>query len=224
MKGLRLFLFSDHRIAENRPLDKRILAVAGTTSPSVAYIPAGSAPEKIPEFFKQRRDYYADFGVTEVEMFPLHEGFSESRIPWLLNREIIHLSGGDPFIFLRNLRVTGMLEVLQNWAREGGILVGDSAGAMLMARNIEIARFGHIPVPADLSDLSSLDLVDFEFHPHFGSYGASAKELRDYSKQHAVTLYAAPDGCGLAVLDGKIEPHGSVVCFKDGQEIPGQKR
>jgi dipeptidase E len=215
-KALRLFLFSDHRIPENRLLDNRILEVAGTASPSVAWIPAGSRPEKMTEFFGQRRDYYADLGVIDVEMFPLHQGFDETRIPWLLNRDIIHLSGGDPFIFLRNLKRTRMLEVLRSWALQGGMIIGDSAGAMLLATNIEIACFGHAPVPTGLPDLTSLGLIDFEFNPHLGSYGVPLENLRNYSKERAVTIYGVPDGCGLAVLDGKVERYGPVVCFKNG--------
>jgi len=111
-----------------------------------------------------------------------------------------------------------MLEVLRNWARQGGILVGDSAGAMLMTTNIEIARIGQTPVPADLPDLTALGLVDFEFNPHLGSYGLPLEGLRGYSQQKGITVYGAPDGCGLALLDGRIERHGPVVCFKSGRE------
>ncbi|MCE0521358.1 MAG: peptidase E [Methylacidiphilales bacterium] len=219
-ESLRLFLFSDHRIPANRPLDNRILEVAGTASPSVGWIPAGSRPEKVAEFFDQRRCYYADFDVIDVKMFPVHQEFDEARIPWLMSRDIIHLSGGDPFVFLRNLKRTGMLEVLRSWALRGGILVGDSAGAMLMTANIEIARFGLTPVPANLPDLTALGLVDFEFNPHLGSYGVPLEGLRGYSQQKDITVYGAPDGCGIAVVDGKIECHGPVVCFKHGREEP----
>ena len=186
----------------------------------MGWIPAGSRPEKVAEFFNQRRRYYADLGVIDVEMFPLHQEFDEARIPWLMSRDIIHLSGGDPFIFLRNLKRTGVLEALRSWALRGGILVGDSAGAMLMTANIEIARFGQTPVPADLSDLAALGLVDFEINPHLGSYGVPSEGLRGYSQQKDITVYGVPDGCGLAVVDGIIERHGPVVCFKNGRDEP----
>lgn len=112
-----------------------------------------------------------------------------------------------------------MLETIKRWALRCGIVVGDSGGAMLMTHTIEIAAtFGDIQVPDDFSDFRSFGLVNFEFHPHLGTYGASRDELRTYSKQRIV--YGAPDGCGLAVVDGKIESHGPVVNFKDGREEP----
>jgi len=213
MSKLRLFLFSDHIIPANRPLDDQLLVEVGKASPTVAWIPAGSRPEKVTDFFEARRRAYAELCVSDVDMFPLHTDFDSARVPWLLSRDIIHLSGGDPFIFLRNLQATGMLPVLRQWALDGGILVGDSAGAMLMTPDLEIARFGQIPVPPDLTDLHALSLTNFEFNPHFGAYGGSADQLAEYAKNKGVTVYGAPDGCGLALLRGDLIPHGAVVRF-----------
>ena len=179
----------------------------------MAWIPAGSRPEKVPDFFEARRRAYADHGVSDVDMFPLHADFDSARVPWLLSRDIIHLSGGDPFVFLRNLRATGMLPILRQWALDGGVLVGDSAGAMLMTPSLEIARIGDAPFPPDLTDLRALSLTDFEFNPHFGTYGGSAEQLTKYAKDKGVIVYGAPDGCGLALMRGNLVHHGAVVRF-----------
>jgi len=216
-KALRLFLFSDHLPHQPQDLEERLLEAAGQ-SPSVAWIPAGSSLEKLEMFFAARRDAYARLGVVDFEMFTLHEGFNADRVPWLFSRRIIHLSGGDPYLFLRNLRKTGMLDALLVWAMQGGILVGDSAGAMLMTPSLGIAHFDGKPVPEDMADSSALGLVDFEVNPHFGKYGGSADDLRAYSKQHHRTVYGLVDGGALAVLNGQIETQGQIICFRDGEE------
>ena len=212
----RLFLFCDHKIPANRGLDDRVLAAVGKSNPLVAWIPSGARPEKTDEFFANRRAYYAELGVTNVEMFALHRDFREDRIPWLLSCDIIHLSGGDAFTFLPLLRKTRILDALHGYASRGGILVGDCGGAMLMARDIEICLFGKIPPPPGLKDLSALGLVDFEFHPHLGTYGADLETLREYSRRKSCVVYAAPDGAGLSVLGKEIKPHGKVTRIING--------
>ncbi|MEO6875203.1 MAG: Type 1 glutamine amidotransferase-like domain-containing protein [Opitutaceae bacterium] len=217
MRNLRLYLFSDHRIAANRPLDEMVLTAAGTRAPSVVWIPAGSQPERTLEFFEARKHYYSELGVTNVTMLRLDEAISAQLVSDMVNCDIVHLSGGDPFVFLPNLRATGIFEVVRDRAVQGGVTVGDSAGAMLMGPNIEIAKFGHIPVPDHLFDLSALGLVDFEFHAHLGTYGASVDALRAYSHSRSTTVYGAPDGSGVAIEGPRIVLHGPVVVFQNGE-------
>lgn len=213
---MRLFLFSDHVIPANRPLDEMMLSAVGTRAPRVVWIPAGSRPERTAQYFADRKKCYQDIGVSSVSMFSVSEDFACDRMQELIDCDILHLSGGDPYVFLRNLRATGVHETIKERAKRGGIIVGDSAGAMLMSPDIEIAKFDGRPVPADLGSLAALNLVGFEFHAHFGTYGASEQALCTYSRERGTTVYAAPDGAGLAILDGRIHRHGGVSCFENG--------
>jgi len=219
---MNLFLFSDHATPASLPLDAQVLAAAGTANPAVAWIPSGGFPEKTDAYFAERRRYYSDIGIRKVEMFCLHHDFETSDIPRILSNDIVHLSGGDPFVFLKNLRATGLFGALCRRAIAGGVTVGDSGGAMLMAQDIEMCRFGHIPVPGGMSSLSALALVDFDFHPHFGRYGATLEQLRTYSKTRMRVVYAAQDGGGLAVVGSHIHCHGTVVRIVDGEERPNK--
>ncbi len=82
---------------------------------------------------------------------------------------------------------------------------------MMMAHDLEMCRFGHIPVPDDLTNLEALGLIDFDFHPHFGSYGAKLEQLKEYSQRRHKTVYAVPNGAGLAVLGDEVRPYGHYV-------------
>jgi dipeptidase E len=217
-KNLKLFLFSDHRTPADLPLDREMIATTGKKNPTVAWIPSGGSPEKTDHYFTQRRARYAEVGVTSVEMFPLHREGYHLSIPHLLSCDIIHLSGGDPFVFLKNLRAAGLMSALSERALLGGIMVGESGGAMMMAHDIEMCRFGHIPVPEDLANLEALGLLDFDFHPHFGSYGANLDQLKEYSQRRQKIVYAVPDGAGLVVLGGEVRPHGHCVRIKSAEE------
>jgi dipeptidase E len=199
-------------------LDRAVIAATGVKRPTVAWIPSGGSPEKTDRYLTERRARYAEVGVTSVEMFPLHREAYRLSIPDLLSRDIVHLSGGDPFVFLKNLRTAGLVSALTERALRGGVMVGESGGAMMMAHDLEMCRFGHIPVPEDLTNLEALGLLDFDFHPHFGSYGANLDQLKKYSERRQKMVYAVPDGAGLAVLGGEVRPHGHCVRIECGKE------
>jgi hypothetical protein len=79
---------------------------------------------------------------------------------------------------------------------------------MLITSSLEICRFDNIAVPSDLTDLSAFGLTDFEFRPHFGNYGGTPEQITKYA---GVTVYGAPDGCGLAVIGEELIQHGNIL-------------
>lgn len=81
-----------------------------------------------------------------------------------------------------------------------------------------MCRFGDIPVPEDLTGLEALGLTDFDFHPHFGSYGANLDQLKQYSERRKKIVYAVPDGTGLAVIGNEVHPYGRCVRIESGKE------
>ena len=146
-ENLRLFLFSDHRSPADLPLDRKMVAATGVTHPTVAWIPSGGSPEKTDRYLTDRQARYAEVGVTSVEMFPLHRQTYHLSLPHLLSHDIVHLSGGNPFVFLKNLRAVNLLSALSERARRGGVMVGESGGAMMMAHDIECAASAISPSP-----------------------------------------------------------------------------
>ncbi|TIR26962.1 MAG: hypothetical protein E5X35_34540 [Mesorhizobium sp.] len=75
--------------------------------------------------------------------------------------------GREHHAFLARLRRGCMLERLRNWANDGGLLIGTSAGSILMTPSIaEDALFGN-ERPENLKDGAALDLVPFEFFPSY---------------------------------------------------------
>ena len=68
--------------------------------------------------------------------FKLDVAYTPERMTDLLACDAIHLTGGDTFYFLHWLRQRGMLSSLQRYVAEGGLLIGVSAGAILMTANI----------------------------------------------------------------------------------------
>lgn len=99
--------------------------------------------------------------------FELDVDFSKDTLPALLSCDAVHLSGGNTFYFLRWLRRRAMLPVLRDYVARGGVLIGVSAGAILMTPDVSTSALCGDTFVEEFSDPAALGLVDFQFLPHF---------------------------------------------------------
>ena len=104
-----------------------------------------------------------------------------------------------------------MESILKEFFASGGVLIGVSAGAILMTPDTSTSSLcGDEPYPG-LEDLSGLGLVDFAVVPHFDGSAKAESDLHDYASAFGGTVYAIHDGGGI-VVDGE-----SVELFDLGQ-------
>ena len=89
--------------------------------------------------FSAEAAYYAALGASLDVYYDLDQEYQPDQLGVLLSCDAVHLSGGNTFTFLYRLRQRGMIEVLQQYAANGGVLIGTSAGAMLLTRAIATA-------------------------------------------------------------------------------------
>ena len=205
----RVVLHSNQIVPESDKVEREWLALLGKTHPSIGYIPSCSDPERL--FFRAQKSYYARYGIEIAVYYELDVAYTPERLTSLLECDAIHLTGGNTFYFLHWLRQRNMLSTLQRYVANGGILIGVSAGAILMTGNIATAGLCGDTPPKDDSDWSGLGLVDFAFVPHIDSLPGGIVALENYARQHQVTVYACRDGDGLIVQDNQIRCIGNVI-------------
>lgn len=197
----KLVLYSDQVIDENRKVDDELLKLFNKTSPSIAYIP--SCSDLTRKYFKEKIDYYKALGIVDLKYFDLDEEYDESRVKEIFTYDAIHLSGGNTFYFLHLLRKRGLIDLLQDYVKEGGILIGISAGSIMMSKDISVAGLGERGDCNNIGieDKSALGLVDFEFAPHWDGNTEYIILLSKYAKDKNKVVYACKDGDGI-VIDG----------------------
>ena len=81
------------------------------------------------------------FNHENISMFDVGYLWDETKVDSLMNNDVIILGGGNTFLFQWLLRTHGMLNILNKFASNGGILIGESAGSIMMSKTVEIARF-----------------------------------------------------------------------------------
>ena len=131
---------------------------------SLGYLASGHEPAQ--RYYGATQEQYARMGMTLHHYLDLEQGFTLVGLDTLLNCQAIHLAGGDTFQFLAQLQARGLMEPFKAYLNRGGILIGLSAGAMLMTPTIACASLCGDVNHQGLSDLLALGLVPYQFLPH----------------------------------------------------------
>jgi len=202
---VRLAFYSDQEIAANAPLDERVLRLVGVPRPRIGYVSSSPGQEQLD--FSRKRDYYSRLGA-ELAVYVDEDSRDPERE--LAACDAIHLSGGNTFQFLRWLKARSVLPVLRAYAREDrGVLIGASAGAILMTPSAATAALCGDVRPEGPVDDGALGLVDFCFWPHYVPGATLDASVRAGFPDGAV-VYACADGTGVVVDGDRVELHGAV--------------
>ncbi len=219
--GLNLVLYSGGGHGENLSLSRQVASLLESkASPLVTFIPADGGDAQ--SDFKAFKKTFAGTNCKRFQCIAVDKTLSREEARALFSGDAIFLGGGNTFYFLHHLRTRRLLPRLRAFARRGGLLMGLSAGSIILTPTINLAA---VPaLDADDNDiglrrLGALGLVPFEFSPHYEASAEVDSELRAYSSTREYPVYAAQDGAGVVVKNGKIKIVGRVSKFHRGRKI-----
>ncbi|WP_391559780.1 Type 1 glutamine amidotransferase-like domain-containing protein [Robertmurraya sp.] len=203
----RLVLLSD--INQLHPiLVYRLRELIGGKTFTLGYIPSQTDRDGI--YFNKSKSFFSSIGINNFVYFDVDEEYDERRMEELLRCDGVYLSGGNTFSFLERLKTRGMIENIRRMVEAGKPLIGVSAGAIMMSDTINMAGFIDNNT-IGLKYLSALQLVPFEFMPHWSRHRSQLAQLREYSSRTGKKIYACCDGNGIIVTDGEVEGYGDIV-------------
>jgi len=211
----KLVLHSD-QIQDHKKVDLAFMELLAKKSPRLAYIPSQLDLQR--KYFNQKVEWCKQFGITNLLYFDVDKEYDERKIDELLACDAILLSGGNTYYFLNSLKKHEFLPKLREYVRVGGILIGVSAGSIIMSKTIDIATLNDENA-IGLKDYTALGLVDFEFFPHLNdNMKQYLEDLKKYSinKSNSV-IYACEDGDGIIVNDHEVKFIGEVLKIKNGE-------
>lgn len=215
----KLVLHSD-QVSEKTQIDEAFLKLFGDRKPKIAYIPSQSDLTK--KHFNQKVEWYKQFGITDLLYFDIDQEYNEEKIPELLSCDAIFLSGGNTYYFLNSLKNRNFIPVLKSFVEKGGVLIGVSAGSIIMSKTITVTSIdddiGGDQNTVGLKDFSALKLNDFEFFPHFDINNMEiTKRLKEYSKMSKSVIYACKDGDGIIIDNDNMQFFGEVLKIENGE-------
>jgi dipeptidase E len=212
---MKIFLHSNQTVFNNA-VDKRIFELLNPKDIKIGYIPAGEDFDN--RHYDKKCNWYRQYGVNNFMKFELGSSYDESKLQELYDCDLIHLSGGNTFQFLENINKRKFKDFLLKYLKKGGLLVGISAGSYVMTPTIEITTLYKDNPP--IIDYTAMNLVDFEFLPHYQNKEGMLDIFLKYSKNNEErTIYLCKDDSGIYVNDDEVELIGDLVTVSNGEII-----
>ncbi|WP_311155270.1 Type 1 glutamine amidotransferase-like domain-containing protein [Prevotella histicola] len=138
---------------------------------TVAFIPTASIHEDFNQYVEEGREALVSLGLTikELEITQCEQKEIETV---LRNCDCIYVSGGNTFFLMQELRRTGTDRLIVEQVEKGKLYIGESAGAMVFAPNIEYATKmdNHLSMTPGFEDFTALGIVKFYPVVHFNSF------------------------------------------------------
>lgn len=178
----------------------------------VAYI--SSSPQEEPYAWYQSTiaDYTAIDASIQVDYFDLSARFSDAKLQSLNEYRVIYLSGGNTFVFMNDARKRNLYPILKHVADAGGLLIGASAGSLMLSPSIESAS-DEDENSVGMTDFTGFSFVDCEFYPHWVSSESQRAFLDGYKKRHDATIYTCEDGGGIFLEGSSILTFGNITKY-----------
>lgn len=217
---MSLVFYSGGHYYDNTPLNKKCIELSRRRVPKVTFIPASS--DYGLEDFRDFVEAWDQVKNCQFVYFPIDYPFTDEMRNRALSSDIIFLSGGNTYSFLKNLRAHGLIQDLVNAHKSGRVLAGLSAGAILMTPNINTAGFPSFDCDENFVGLKvkkALNFVNFEFFPHYVHSTRYREALKSYSLKSNYGIFALPDSSGLIVRPEGLEISGPAYTFLKGQEL-----
>ncbi|WP_257985413.1 Type 1 glutamine amidotransferase-like domain-containing protein [Shewanella sp. GutCb] len=209
---INLALISQPTAANAQLAISKLLSILKTTTPKIGYI--ASAPDPQREYFRQTQQIYSALNAEMDVYLELESEFSQQALDALLTCDLIHLSGGDTQRFLLAIKQRQLIAPLTKFAMNGGAIVGVSAGAMLLTPSIDSAVLCGDHITASPEALSALNLVPFQFVPHFETTQLSDDSFNQQLNSLNQSVYLCGDNDALLLTGNKLTLYGSPQLVK----------
>lgn len=215
---MKLWLYSSGDFESNAHIDEKLLQQINRKKPELCFIP--SSHEDADYYLEEFIERFNEHGPCNISVLTIDTDFTKKDLSRALSADMIYLSGGNTFYFMKHLRTSGVENELYEYASRGGILAGHSAGAIVMTPNINTASY-----PQEDRDDNSVGLLSmkamrfcsFEVFPHYlvrsRSHNAA---LHTASETISHVIYALPDGAAVAVDGEAVTAFGPAWGFSGG--------
>lgn len=153
---------------------------------TVTFIPTASMVENVVFYVEAGKKALEKLGAI-VDELELSTATTEEIRTKLKNNDIIYVTGGNTFFLLKELKRTGADKIIIEEVNAGKLYIGESAGAMVTAANIEYAKgMDSLKKAPGLLNFDALNLVDFYTVPHYTNFPfkkAAQKIVIQYSSE-----------------------------------------
>lgn len=144
---------------------------------SVAIVTTAAEGKENNKYSKLVESQFRGLGFTIIDFIDIENNPRADFSRYI----VVYVCGGNTFKLLKYAREANFKETIVKLLERGGIYIGVSAGAIILAPTIQIAAsVDPEPNETGITNLEGLGLIDFEVHPHYDS--SHDEELTSYQK------------------------------------------
>jgi peptidase E len=168
---------------------------------------------------------FRSLGIEHLECVDIDAEPNIAHLRLSERYDVVYLTGGDPLLFRRNIRRSGLADQLRAFRASGRIIVGASGGAMQLTQNVSLFRLQSGSVDDVITahdEFDGLGFVDAEILPHLDKHDAAFLEkVTKYSERIPHDVIAVADG-GAVICDdeGPLRVFGEAQRFRKGVRSP----
>lgn len=138
--------------------------LAGKT---VTLIPTAALPDKLDFHIKYSMELLSKMGLI-VDKLEISTATHLDIANKLENNDYIYVAGGNTFFLLQEMNRSGAGILIKEQIKAGKLFIGESAGAILLAPDIEYSKDTDNPLIAPhLKTFEALNIIDFYPVPHY---------------------------------------------------------
>ena len=165
------------------------------------------------------RDFFTDLGASGVQFANL-ESLSRRILDQISDSDLLYFPGGDPRILIDNIRTKSLVSAIQSF---DGIIAGNSAGAMVMARRMIFLRGQDDEPQTSVGEGMSLSEITVSVHYDAEDRMAAGtnpdEDLFSLSNGYDSDIFAIPELSAVVVDGGTISNIGEVFIFRNGHRL-----
>lgn len=160
----KLFLASLFKDVSQLFIDFADENLAGKT---VTFIPTAALPDKLDFHIEYSKKLLSEMGLI-VDELEISTAAYLDIVDKLEKNDYIYIVGGNTFFLLQEMNKSGAGNLIKTQINAGKLFIGESAGAILAAPDIEYARDTDDPLAApELKTFEALNMIDFYPVPHY---------------------------------------------------------
>lgn len=198
-------------------IDKKFLGLL-SKSPTLLFIPLAGTRSSWKNSLARIKQTFSTIHFDNIESCTK---LNELTWDYLKEFDAIYIDGGNTFQLMDFIRDTHFYELLHRFLNNGGVINGDSAGAIVLGSHIETAHFGHNgdENKAGIISYQGLSLVNnWAVHCHYKR--SENKEIKKFVAEFGFPVLALHEESSIYIKNKRLKVIGkkSITVFK-GQEV-----
>nr|WP_154983836.1 Type 1 glutamine amidotransferase-like domain-containing protein [Paenibacillus xylanexedens] len=130
----------------------------------VAIITTASPMKENNRYAQKAMQDFKDMGFQQIEFVDIE--FDDPQV--LVHTDVIYINGGNPYTLLYYAKKSGADAIIKTLASQNVIIVGVSAGALILGPNINIVGYFTPEMNTmDVTDFRALGVTDKLIFPHY---------------------------------------------------------